>query len=160
MAIFEIKYGTSGQAITITLASLAAAAARESTALDNTADLALDVLVALKVKLQTGTAGDFKSVNVYVYGTVDGGTTYPDAVTGTDAAITLDSPPNLRLLGVISAPTSAGTFKGGPWSVAAAFGGNIPAKWGIVVENRTNIAFDATESNHVKKFQEIQSQSA
>src|SRR5216117_3678657 len=158
MATFKPLYGTNGVGITITLASLAAATARQSASIDNRTNLYQDVLVMLKVVFQAGTPGDLQSVNVYGYGTVDDGTTWPDAVTGSDAAITLNSPTQLKQLGVIPAPTSAGTFIGGPWSVAACFGNNMPALWGIVVENRANMTFSATEGNHKKIYQGLQIQ--
>lgn len=155
MANVKTAYGTEAQAFTITLASLAAAAARESTVIDNTSNLFLDALVELRIKLQAGTPGADKRVYVWAYGTVDAATpVYPDAVTGADAAITLNSPKNLRLLGLIEAPTSAGTFTGGPWSIAQLFG-SMPEKWGIVVENQTNIALTATEGDHKKLYQGV-----
>jgi len=90
-----------------------------------------------------------------VYGTVDTGTPlYPDAVTGTDANITMNDPTQLQLLGTIYAPTAGGlTWKGGPWSVAQKFGGVLPEKWGIVVRNFTGFALTATEGDHKKLYQ-------
>jgi hypothetical protein len=44
-------------------------------------------------------------------------------------------------------------------SVAAAFGGMLPRKWGIVVHNRTNIPFSGTEQEHRKRYQGILAQS-
>lgn len=159
MANVKTAYGTEAQAITCTLASLvhSTTAGRESTAIDNTSNLYLDALVQVKVVLQSGTPGSDKRVYVWAYGTVDAATpVYPDAVTGTDAGITINSPTNLRLLGIIEAPTSAGTFKGGPWSVAQLFG-SLPEKWGIVVMNMTNMTLSATESDHKKLYQGVYS---
>lgn len=149
------KLGTSNQAITCTLASLADAAARQATVIDNTTNLFIDVLVQLMIK--TGTTGVSATgyINVYAYGTVDDGTTYSDGATGTDGAITLTNPPNMRLIGVINAVANATNYKSHPMSVAAAFGGVLPAKWGIVVENKTAAALDATEANHNKRYQGI-----
>lgn len=157
MASIKETYGSSGQTITCTLASLAssATAGRESTAIDNTSDLFLDVLAFLQIKLQAGTPGNDQAVYAYAYATVDGGTTYPDAVTGTDAAITLNNPTQLALLGAIYCPSGATTYKGGPWSVAKTFGGVVPAKWGIVVRNYTNVALSATEGDHKKLYQGV-----
>lgn len=154
----KVAYGSEAQAITATLASLAssASAGRESAAIDNTSNLLLDALVALKIKLQAGTPGSDKAIYVWVAGTVDAATpTWPDAITGADAAITFNSPANVRLLGVIAAPTSAGIFIGGPWSVAAAFGGSMPEKWSIAVRNFTGCTFSATEGDHKKIYQGI-----
>jgi hypothetical protein len=158
MANVKAVYGTEAQAITCTLASLAnsATAGREGTAIDNTSNLFLDALVLVRVKLQAGTPANDKVVYVYVVGTVDAATpVWPDAFTGSDAAITFNSPVNARILGAIAAPTSAGTFIGGPWSVAAAFGGVLPEKWSIAIRNYTGIALSATESDHKKLYQGV-----
>src|SRR5437879_5583039 len=159
MPTIKSQYDTDGVAITITLASLATGAARESASVDNSSNLYLDALVQLKIKLQSGTPGSDKRVYVYAAGTADGGTTWPDAVTGADAAITLNSPTQLKLIGVIEAPTSAGTFISEPMSVAQAFGGILPKKWSIIVQNMTNMTFSATEGDHTKKYQGIWAQS-
>lgn len=150
-------FGTNGQTFTCTLLSLASAAARESTVVDNTSNLYLDALVMLKVKTHASSAptGD-KAVYVYAYGTVDNGTTYPDAVTGSDAGITLNSPGNLRLLGAVFCAAAATTYKGGPWSVASVFGGVLPAKWGIVVQNSTGFSLSAgAEGDFAKLWQGV-----
>lgn len=158
MANVKTAYGAEAQAITCTLASLAssATAGREATAIDNTSNLWLDALVALVVKTGAITPGNDKAVYVYVAATIDAATpTWPDKFTGADAAITFDSPVNVRLLGVINAPLASATYKGGPWSVAAAFGGALPEKWSIAVRNYTGGALDSTEGNHKKIYQGV-----
>lgn len=145
MATIKQFYGTSAQAITCTITTLAssATACRASTAVDNTTNLFLDALVQVNVTLSaTATAND-KAVYVWAYGTADGGTTYTDGVTGTDAAFTRTDPPNLRLIGVLSTPTASNSYKSGPMSVAAAFGGILPDHWGVVVQNFSGSAFTA-----------------
>lgn len=136
MAIIESNYGSSGQAITCTFTSLANNAQRCSAAINNTSNLALDAFVFVQVKIGA-VGGNGPSVNVYAYGTADGGTTYSDGVPGTDSTVTLTTPPNMRLIGVINTTVASGTYYGGPFSVAAAFGGVLPDHWGIVVENKT-----------------------
>lgn len=150
MSVVKTAYGTTGQAISCTLASLAYLSYRESAAIDNQTNLWLDALVHLQIKLQAGTPASDKAVYVYAAASVDG-TNWPDTVTGADASITPNSPTQLRLLGVIQAPTSGGTFKGGPWSVASVFGA-LPPKWSIVVFNKTGIALSATEGDHLKIY--------
>lgn len=145
MATIKQLYGTSAQAITCTITTLAssATACRASTAVDNTTNLFLDALVQVNVTLSaTATAND-KAVYVWAYGTADGGTTYTDGVTGTDGAFTRTDPPNLRLIGVLSTPTASNSYKSGPMSVAAAFGGILPDHWGVVVQNFSGSAFTA-----------------
>lgn len=142
MSDIKQAFGTANQGITITLNSLASSgtAGRESTAVDNTSNLFLDALVTVKITLpSSGTPADSKAVYVYAYGTADGGTTYSDDATGSDAAFTHTDPPNLKLIGIINAPVIDTAYVGGPFSVAAAFGGNLPAEWGIIVRNHTGV---------------------
>lgn len=138
----KAKYGTS-TALTITLNSLAhsTTAGRQSTVVDNSSDLALDAHVTVIAAMAAGTPGVDKAIYVFAFGSEDG-TNYGDPAGASDAAITLRSPTNLRLIGVISTPDAGAlTYKSQPMSVAAAFGGILPRKWGIVVQNMTNVAF-------------------
>lgn len=154
----KTEYGTNGQTFTCTMASLANNGARQSTSVSNTTDLFVDVLVMLKVK--TGASGTTSTgvVNVYVFGSVDAGTTHTEGAGTTDAAITLTAPTNARFIGLVNAVANATTYVGGPFSVAAAFNGALPEKWGIIVENKTGGALDATEGNHAKLWQGVKAQ--
>lgn len=137
-------YGTSNQSITCTITSLANAAQRGSTAIDNTSNLYLDALVQLKIKTNASGTSATGYILVYAYGTADGGSDYGDGVSGTDGAATLTVPPNLRILGVINAVANSITYISNPFSVAALFGGKMPDHWGIVVENQTGATLDAS----------------
>jgi hypothetical protein len=153
MADLKLKYASSAN-FTLTLASLASSAtgARESTAVDNTTNLYLDALVRVHCKLQAGTPANDKAIYVFAYGSEDG-TNYTDNATGSDAAVTMRDPTNLRLIGVIACPDSGGlTYKGGPFSVAQAFGGILPRKWGIVLRNYTGVTLSATEGDHAYSY--------
>jgi hypothetical protein len=156
------KYGTSNQAITCSLApggtGLANGSARQSAAVDNSTNVFQDALVFVKVKTGASGVTATGTVNVYAVATADGGTTYTDGATGSDAAITMAVPPNARLIGVINAVANATTYSGGPFSVAAAFGGVLPDHWAIVIENKTGGALDTTEANHGKWYQGVYSQ--
>ena len=143
MSTIKSLYGTSNQAFTITLTSLASAAFQGSAAIDNTTNLFLDALVFVQIKTNAAGVSTQGFINVYAYGTANGGTTYTDGATGTNALQTPSSPPNLRLIGVITANANGSTYNGGPMSVAAAFGGILPDHWGIVVENKTGASLDA-----------------
>lgn len=159
MADFKNKYGTS-TAITITLASLAssATASRESTAIDNGTNLFVDALLYVAVKLQAGTPANDKAIYVYGYGSEDG-TNYTDNATGSDAALTQRVPTNLRLIGVIAAPDAGGLTYKGVYTVAQAFGGVLPRKWGIVIQNYTNVTLSATGGDHAVTYTGIHYQS-
>lgn len=158
MSDVKAAYGTNGQALTISLASLAdsSVAGRESTVVDNSSNKFLDALVSGKIKIaNSGGIAAPSAVFVYAYGSVDGGTEYGDTVTGSDAAITLTNPPNLKLLGLIYTPAINATYKGGPWSIASLFGGRLPEKWGIVVVNDSGTSLSATGSDHAFKYQGV-----
>jgi hypothetical protein len=150
---FKPLYGSNNQALTITLASLAASptVGRESTAVDNGAGLFLDALVFLLVEV--GTLSGNKQVLLYAYGTADGGTNYTEGCTGSDAAHTRQDPTILRPLAIIATPTNSVIYRAGPFSIAAAFGGIMPEKWGIVVFNDTGAAFSATAGNNKAFYQ-------
>lgn len=158
MADLQAKYGSNGQAVVVTLASLANGSARQSDAIDNSSNLFIDALVQFKIK--TGASGVVSSgyINVYAFASNNGGTDYTENAGALDAAITLTVPPNARLIGTISLVANATTYKGGPFSVAAAFGGILPQRWGIIIENKTGGALDATEGNHTKTYQGVYAQ--
>ena len=143
---------TNNQPITVTLASLASAGSRQSASVTNSSNLYNDAAVMLKVK--TGASGTLSTgyCSVFAYGSADGGTTFTDNCTGSDASFTPTSPTNLRFLGNINCVANATQYTGGPWSVAAAFG-YLPGVWGIVVQNNTGHALDATEGNFTKIFE-------
>jgi hypothetical protein len=143
-ATIKSAYGANNQAIVCTFTSLANAGQKQSTAIDNTSDLFLDALVQVKVKTNAGGTSATGMVVIYAYGTADGGTDYGDGVVGTDGPVTLTVPPNLRVLGVINAVVDATTYVSNPMSVAACFGGKLPDHWGIVVENTSGAALDAS----------------
>jgi hypothetical protein len=143
VSIVKPQFGTP-TTITITLASLGAALARESASVDNTSNLFQDAFVVLTVKLATGTPADLVLVNIYASGSEDG-TNWGDNSTGVNAAITLRNNTNLNLVGQITTPDSGSlVYVSQPFSVAAVFGGVLPPFWSIIVENRTNLAFDST----------------
>ncbi len=154
----KAKYGSNNQALTLTIASLANDAARGSTAVDNTSNLFLDVLFRLKVKTAAASTSATGYVLIYAYASVDGGTTYDYAFGGSDAAITLTEPPNIKQLGSVSCIANATTYYSPLLSVAAAFGGVVPAFWGIVIVNKTGATLDSTGGNHSAIWQGVYAQ--
>jgi hypothetical protein len=82
-------------------------------------------------------------------GTIDGteGTlTFPDITAG---AIVLP------LLGVIPYPTQNKILRGGPFSVAACFGGVLPPKWGIAMINHTGMTLSPTSIKYIEVYQTV-----
>ena len=139
MSDVKEAFGTS-TSITITANSLGSGSARESTAVDNTTNLYLDAIV--RVSVNVGTVAAPKEVRVYVVGSEDG-TIYEDPATGSDAAITLEDPPVTKLARVIPVPTSSKTYEA-LFSVAQCFGGVMPRKWSIIIDNQTGAALAAS----------------
>jgi hypothetical protein len=142
--VIKTLYGTSNQAISITLTSRANGNQRGSAAIDNSSNLYLDALVQLKIKTNASGTSATGYIIIYAYGTADGGSDYGDGVTGTDADQTLTVPPNLRVLGVINAVANSTTYVSNPFSIASLFGGKMPDHWGIVVENESGATLDAS----------------
>lgn len=137
------------------MTSLANDAARASTVVDNSSNLFLDALVSGKTKSGSSGVSSAGTLNIYAYATVDGGSNYTEGATGTDAAITLTNPPNLKLVGIVNVVANSTAYKFGPFSVAAAFGGTLPEKWGLVVENKTGAALTATAGDHAAVYQGV-----
>ena len=161
----KMAFGSS-TTIACTLASLASGSARCSAAVDNTTNLYFEALLYLAIQLQTGTPAGSNVINVYGYSSQDGTNYTGDSTseaTGSDAGITLLSPTNMKLLGVISVPataTAGRTFKQSFW-VAAGLGSPLwlPSKWGFIVDNETGITLNATEGNHQKTYSGVYSTS-
>jgi hypothetical protein len=130
--------------MTITLASLAAAAARCSASVVTATDQNVnDYRITLTSALTTGTPGASKAVFVWVTTSNDGGTTWDGNSTGTNAAITLDSPHQFNLGCVIPIGAQSLT-RSRSFSLKAACEGSLPNHWAIIVENQTGIAFAAS----------------
>jgi len=150
----NISYGTS-TAITCTLASLASSssAGRSCAAIDNTSNKYIDVLLTIAVKTSSSAMGADKGGYIWIYGSEDG-SNYNGSSSegeGTDAAVTLDSPSNLRGPVFLSTPASSTTYKA-VISIAQFFGGVMPRKWGFVYQNNNNQNLDSTEGNHQKTY--------
>jgi len=151
------KYGSSGQALTITLASLASAAMRECTAVDNTTNLFMDIKLAVKIKTNAAGTSSTGAINIYAYASVDGGSTYTSSATGSDA-VYAGRQSNLVYVGSLDAVNNAVTYSG-TFSLAKAFGyGGIPAFWGIIIENLSGAALDSTGANHSVVYQGVLAQ--
>ncbi len=155
MADIKVQYGTSNQTITCGFEGLTNNSSRQSTAVDNTTNRFRDALVGGKVTSGSSGTTATGAVCVYAYGSADGGTTYSDSASGSDGAITLTSPPNARLIGIVNVVANSTTYEFGPFSVAQAFGGVRPAFWGIVVENRTGGTLDADSGDRAVHYQGV-----
>lgn len=144
-SIIQPLYGTSNQSITCTINSLANAGARASTAIDNSTSLAEDAYIFATIVSAASATSATGLVSIYGYGTVDGGTNYPESITGTDAGITLTSPPNLPLIGQAWIVANSHTYKYGPFSFCRSLGlDRLPQKWGVVLVNSSGATLAAS----------------
>lgn len=151
----NIKFGTS-TAITCTLASLAssASAGRGCTAVDNTSNLFDDAMLTVQVKTSASALANDKACYVYIYGSEDG-TVYSGSsaeAQGTDAAMTFDSPSNMKGPFPLNCPATSTTYRLVVGSVAALFGGIMPRKWGFALQNYTGQNLSSTEGDHQKTY--------
>lgn len=154
MAETKVTYASAGT-VTITLTSLANGSWRQSAVVDNTSNLYLDAHVGGSVQTgTTPTAGG--TIDIYVYASYDN-TLYTGGASGSDAAYTADGEEGLfrRLETIIVDASSDTDYIWGPTSVAELFGGYLPRKWGIVMENNTGAALNATGTNNEVQFSGI-----
>jgi hypothetical protein len=159
MATISMDY-SAAQTVTITMTSLANAAYRQSSVVDNTTNKFVDALLGGIVQVGTSpTSGG--TFNVFVYGTYDG-TNYTAGCSGSDAAYTADGEEDeLRFLTSITVDTTTDQdYVFGPVSVAQVFGGVLPPKWGVVVRNTTGVTTNATGTNNEIQFTGIKYVSA
>lgn len=152
MSSSKIAYAT-GAAFGLTLNALASdtnlLAGRASTAVDNTANLYDDYLISGKVKSGT-TPTTNTSIEVWAYAMRGDDANYPLSITGTDANF---SAPSLgakmsalvRLGSIaIDLTTTGQVFDFNATSLAAAFGGSCPSKFGLFIVHNCGAALDAS----------------
>lgn len=155
MATTKITYATE-QTLTVTnLHSLASSATAgwQSDAVDNTTNLYLDYMVYFVLDFANTAAANSKGVYVFAYSGI--GTSYTNPCTGSEGTITLpDVTANalsLRPLGFIPYVTTDEVVESPHFSVAQAFGGVMPEKWGVVLMNHSGAAL-AGSGNTAKYY--------
>lgn len=164
MTTSSISY-VAAAAFTITLTGLTSSstllAGRESTAVDNSTELAIDYIIGGKFKTGATATLSNSQIEVWGYASYDG-TTYSGGATGSDAALTFASEKTqLRLLERIICDTTAGhVYEWCSGSFANAFGGVMPKKFGVWVVHNTSPALDATAASHEIKYAAVHYTSA
>lgn len=140
------KFGTP-TALTITLASLANAAGRASTLVDNTTAKAGKVLIEVMVKSNgTPTAG--RTYDVYLIRSDNDGTAHvSDGFAGSDAAFT---PVNAKPIGSIRCAGSASEVSYGEFIVR-----DPGPKFAVAVYNNSGQALTATGGDHRVRYMNI-----
>lgn len=150
MATITQTFGTK-TSFTVTLTSLGSASARESTVVDLTSSLELDMLI--RVKANGSAAGNTGALEVYAYAAL-GDTTYTDGATGSDAAFTAANIKNAKFVdNVLMNGTTIvyATLR----SLRAAFGGTLPNKVGLIFYNNSGAALSSTSGDFAVEYQTV-----
>lgn len=143
-------YRATNTSMTVTALNSLANSTSQSTGIwgsafvDNTTNLDVDELVTVEITTGASSVSSTGTFVVYFYGCVGGTTSCTDAVTGSQGTQTLTNPTNLNKVSACNAVANATAYFCGPFSVANAFGGVVPARWGVVVQNLTGAAFAAS----------------
>ena len=118
--------------------------AASAVATTDTSNNITDVIVQLLIAGAAHTPSSTTNILVWVIGSMDG-TNFAGAQSGTiedfndgDSAESIDvDGNNMNFLGVIHMHTASVDMLSKPFSLAAAFGGTVPPKWAIVIQNQT-----------------------
>jgi hypothetical protein len=135
-------------------------AGRAGTAIDQKdTDDAVDALVGGLVTTGTSPTAS-RQIEIWLYASADD-SNFNEGITGTDANKTLVTKSHLRLLTIIpTSNTSDIAHYWGPFSVAQAYGGIIPVRWGVFVVHNTGVALNSTGGNHFVKHYPVKFESA
>lgn len=141
-ATLKTTFGTATAFTKTNLATLASSvtAGWKSNAIDNTTTRAIDALVGIELASVVAAPAGSKTLYIYAYGLIEG-TAYTSTgdglIDGTEGTVTFPSVTTLpvvcKLIGTVPYPVTTKAINGGPFSVAAAFGGIMPDKWGIAI---------------------------
>lgn len=154
MATATLNYAA---AVSLTVTNLhsntsSTTAAWASAVVDNTTNKYLDALVQVVLDYANTAPANDKATYVYAYGGIESGV-YSNPITGTEGDVTLldvtANANNLRLIGVMPYGTADEVVESSPMSVANAFGGILPAFWGVCILDYTGAAL-AASGNTVK----------
>lgn len=143
MTTQSIVYGTR-TALTATLNSLVNLSNRESNAIDNTSTLAVDYVIS--VTLKTGTSPSAGGL-IYVWIASSDGTDWTGGATGSDSSYTAGEEWQLQPLQVFTvSATSNVVYKQVTPSLATYFGGTVPPKFSLIIENQSGAALNASSN--------------
>jgi hypothetical protein len=118
-----------------------------------------DVLVSVQCK-GTSTLGSDYAVHWFAAGSVDNGSTYTGGVAANDSEYATfsnntDKYPHLRFGPSIPVKDTSAIQKGGPFSLAALFGGVLPEKVILGVWNRTNQPLTNSDTDNKITYQVV-----
>jgi hypothetical protein len=149
----ELLAATASLSFGTTLNSLASSATRvagaQSAEFDNSVNLYDDVLLSGNVKMGTSPTASTQ-VDIWVFACKDGSTAYPDVITNAGAAAKTLTSENVRNAGgrllksILVDSTTGRVYDFSNESVAALFGGVLPAKFVVFITHNTGVALDAS----------------
>ena len=139
MANVKISYAAATSMATTALVSLANGSGWQSDVIDNTTNLYDDYL--FRVTRLAATTSGTGLVDFYAYAALSD-TTYTDSATGAVGAFTAAGRLNSAYIGSVTMNTITAVV-GAPFSVAAAFNGTMPSKWGVIAINNCGSALTA-----------------
>lgn len=155
MSDIKAAYGSETTFTVTNLHSLASSATAgwQSAAVDNTSDKFQDAMVYAVLDFANTSPANSRGCFLYAYSGI--GSSYTNPASGSEGTITLldvtANPQNLRFLGFIPYTTADEVVESAHFSVAQAFGGLLPQKWGVVLINHTGAAL-AASGNTVKWY--------
>ena len=163
MADIKAKFGTA-TAFTKTNANLAdsVTAGWKSNSIDNSSNLYLDALVSIELAAVNTAPANEKALFLYAYSLIEGSayaSTGDGTIDGTEGTVTFPSittlPVVLPILGILPYPVQNKAINSPAYSVAAAFGGVLPPKWGIAMLNRTGMTLNVTNIYYIEVYRTV-----
>lgn len=136
MQTYKPSYVSNNNTVTITLASLGNGSIATSSAIDNSTNQYGTYFLSGKFKTNAAGTSSTGTISIAIAASADGGSTYPTVFA------------NTVLAAVIQATVNATTYHLNPVNVAALFGGILPSKIEVLVQNNTGAALDSTAANH------------
>lgn len=116
----------------------------------STTNNVVDYMLSVKATVGSFTPSSSTNLIIYVVGSDDGtnwagGGATAEVFDGTDKAITLSATSNnMKFAGTINCHTASIAYNSEPISVAALFGGVLPKKFQVVIQNQTGAALAAS----------------
>jgi len=141
-------------------ASTTTGVATSDVATTSTTNNIVDAIVQVKIAGAAHTPSSTTNVLIWLIGSMDG-TNFAGAQSGSvedfndgDSAETIDvDGNNMNYVGAIHMHTASVDMLSKPFSVASAFGGIMPAKWAVVIQNQTGSAL--ASSGHEVGYREV-----
>ena len=116
--------------------NMATAVAANCTSISNTTNLYEDALLFCKFVCGASGTSATGYINIFGYGSIDGGTTFPENIATTSGTPTLSTPPNLQLIAQLTANANNKIVQAGPFSFCRMGGWDrLPPIWGIAIQN-------------------------